>query len=177
VWKDEIILEKKDDLGRPVILISIGQNIFEEAVCDHGASINIMPKIIYEKFLGDTLLYTTICLQLADQLLCYPKGILEDIYARVGNSYVLVDFMVVEIGGYERPPIILGRPILNTAKAIIYTSDAKICFTIGDRKEKFSFKNKTLKTPAHSQMAYTYEDKTGDKKKMKNKSKNKPKQP
>jgi hypothetical protein len=24
VWKDEITLEKKDDLGRPVILISIG---------------------------------------------------------------------------------------------------------------------------------------------------------
>jgi hypothetical protein len=43
-------------------------------------------------------------------------------------------------------------------------------------KEKFSFKNKTLKTPAHPQMAYTYEDKTAYKKK-KNKSKNKPKQP
>jgi hypothetical protein len=66
---------------------------------------------------------------------------------------------------------------LNTAKAIIYTSDAKICFTIGNRKEKFSFKNKTLKTPAHPQMAYTYEDKIADKKKKNNKSKNKPKQP
>jgi hypothetical protein len=85
--------------------------------------------------------------------------------------------MVVETGGDERSPVILGQPFLNTAKAIIYTSDAKICFTIGDRKEKFSFKNKTLKTPAHPQMAYTYEDKTADKKKKKNKSRNKPKQP
>jgi hypothetical protein len=89
---------------------------------------------------------------------------------------VLVDFVVVETGGDERSPIILGRPFLNTAKAIIYTSDVKICFTIGDMKEKISFKNKTLKTPGHPQMAYTYEDKTADKKK-KNKSKNKPKQP
>jgi hypothetical protein len=136
-----------------------------------------MPKVIYEKFLRDTLLYTTMCLQLADQSLCYPEGILEDVYIRVGNSYVLVDFVVVEIGGDERSPIILGRPFLNTAKAIIYTNDAKICFTMSDRKDKFSFKDKILKTPAHPQMAYTYEDKTVDKKKKKNKSKNKPKQP
>jgi hypothetical protein len=115
------------------------------------------------------------CLQLVDQSLCNLEGILEDVYVRVGNSYVLVDFVVVEIGGDERSPIILGRPFLNTTKAIIYRSDAKICFTIDDRNEKFSFKNKTLKTPAHPQMAYTYEDKTTDKKKKKNKSKNKPK--
>jgi hypothetical protein len=108
-----------------------------------------MPKVIYEKFLGDTLLYTTMCLQLADQSLCCPEGILEDVYVRVGNSYVLVDFVVVETGGDERSPIILGRPFLNTTKAIIYTSDAKIYFTISDMKKKFSFKNKTLKTPAH----------------------------
>jgi hypothetical protein len=136
-----------------------------------------MPKVIYENFLRDTLLYTTMCLQLVDQSLCYPKGILEDVYVRVENSYVLVDFMVVETRGDERSPIILERPFLNTAKAIIYTSNAKIYFTIDDRKEKFSFKKKTLKTPAHPQMAYTYEDKTTDKKKKKNKSKNNPKQP
>jgi hypothetical protein len=76
VWKDEITLEKRGDPGRPVIPISIGQNIFEEAVCDHGASINIMPKVIYEKFHGDTLLYTAMCLQLADLSLCYLEGIL-----------------------------------------------------------------------------------------------------
>jgi hypothetical protein len=80
VWKNEITPEKKCDPGRPVIPISIGQNIFQEAVCDHGTSINIMPKVIYEKFLRDTLLYTTMCLQLADQSLCYPEGILEDVY-------------------------------------------------------------------------------------------------
>jgi hypothetical protein len=94
VWKDEITPEKKCDPRRPVILISIGQNIFEEVVCDHGASINIMPKVIYEKLHGDTLLYITMCLQLADLSLCYLEGILEDVYVRVGISYVLVDFVV-----------------------------------------------------------------------------------
>jgi hypothetical protein len=37
-----------------------------------------MLKVIYDKINGDTLLYTNMRLQLADQSLCYPKGVLED---------------------------------------------------------------------------------------------------
>ena len=80
-------------------------------------------------------------LQLADQLVCYPKRVLEDAIVQVGQSYVSVDFVVLEIGGDIRAPIILGRPFLSTAKAIIYADSAKTYFTIKDRKEKFSFKN------------------------------------
>jgi hypothetical protein len=38
-----------------------------------------MAKVIYDKINGDTLLYINMHLQLADQSLSYPKGILEDI--------------------------------------------------------------------------------------------------
>jgi hypothetical protein len=107
-WVDDTLPMKKGDLGRPVIPISIGAYTYEEAVYDLGAIVNIMPKVIYEKIHGEPLLYTTMCLQLADQTLCYPKGILEDVCIRVGHSFVLVDFVVVEIGGDERTPIILG---------------------------------------------------------------------
>jgi hypothetical protein len=79
-WKDDSIPEKKGDPGRPAIPIAIGPKTFEEAICDFGASVNIMPKVIYEKIHGDQLLYTTMCLQLVDQSLCYPKGNLEDVY-------------------------------------------------------------------------------------------------
>jgi hypothetical protein len=58
--------EKKSDPGRPVIPIAIGPHIFQEAVCDFRASVNIMPKVIYEKILGDPLLYTNMHFQLAD---------------------------------------------------------------------------------------------------------------
>jgi hypothetical protein len=81
---------------------------FNETICDFGASINIMPKVIYEKVFGYPLLYTTMCLQLANQSLYYAQGILEDICVRVGSSYVPADFMVVETGGDEKSPIILG---------------------------------------------------------------------
>jgi hypothetical protein len=55
---DYTLPDKKGDPGRPVIPISIGCHIFQEAVCDFRASVNIMPKIIYDKILGDHLLYT-----------------------------------------------------------------------------------------------------------------------
>jgi len=67
----------------------------------------------------------------------------------VGQSYVPVDFVVMETGGDERAPIVLGRPFLCTAKAIIYVEPAKIVFSIKNKKEKFSFKNHILTTPSH----------------------------
>jgi len=57
-WKDESLPIKKGDLGRPIIPIAIGPHIFQEVVYDFGASVNIMPKVIYDKINGDTLLYT-----------------------------------------------------------------------------------------------------------------------
>jgi hypothetical protein len=68
--------------------------------------------------------------------------------------------MVLEIGGDVRAPIIMGRPFLNTTKAINYADNAKICLTIKDRKEKFTFKNHTHHSPCHPQMAYLPEDTT-----------------
>jgi hypothetical protein len=65
-WIDYSLPEKEGDLGRPVIPIAIGPHVFQEAVYDFGTSVNIMPKIIYDNINGDTLLYTNICLQVAD---------------------------------------------------------------------------------------------------------------
>jgi hypothetical protein len=61
-WKDDSMPEKKGDLGRPIIPIAIGPNTFEEVICDFGVSVNIMPKVLYDKIHGDQLLYTTMCL-------------------------------------------------------------------------------------------------------------------
>jgi hypothetical protein len=72
----------------------------------------------------------------------------------VGQSFFPIDFVVLETGGDERVPIISGRPFLSTTKAIIYANTAKICFTIKDKKEKFSFKDHILYSPAHPQKAY-----------------------
>jgi hypothetical protein len=61
-WIDYSLPDKKGDPGRPVIPIAIGPHIFQEVVCDFEASVNIMPKVIYEKILEDPLLYTNMYL-------------------------------------------------------------------------------------------------------------------
>ena len=48
------------------------------------------------------------CLQLADQTLSFPKGILKNLYVRVGTLYAPADFVVIETDTDERAPIILG---------------------------------------------------------------------
>ena len=65
-WIDYTLPEKKSSLGRPVISITIGPHIFQQAVCDFRASVNIMTKVIYDQINGDTLLYTNMHLHLAD---------------------------------------------------------------------------------------------------------------
>jgi hypothetical protein len=167
-WIDYSLLDKKGDPVRPIIPICIGCHVFPEAVYDFGASVNIRPKVIYEKILGNPLLYTNMHLQLANQSICYPKEVLEEAIVCVGQSYVLVDFVIVETGGDERAPIILGRPFLCTTKAIINTEHAKIVFSIKDKKEKFSFKEHILHSPAHPQMLYLPKEPTTAAHKKKN---------
>jgi len=123
---------------------------FPEALCDFGSSINIIPRVLYGKFFTYPLLETTMCLQLADQTLSFPKGILKNLCVRVGTLYAPADFVVIETGNDERAHVILGRPFLNTSGAVIYTSAAKISFYIKGRKEMFSFKNKTTQIPEQS---------------------------
>jgi len=107
-----------------------------------------MPKVIYENILNDPLLYKNMRFQLADQSICYPEEVVEEVVIRVGQSYVLVDFVVMEIRVDEKAPIILGRPFLCTTKAIIYVEYAKIVLSIKDKKERFTFKNHIVKAPA-----------------------------
>jgi hypothetical protein len=164
---------KRGDPRRPVITITIGAYTFKNALCDFRSSVNIMPKVIYKKINGSPLLYTTMCLQLADLSQCYPEGILDDVCLGVGRSYVVADFVVVETGGSENAPIILGRPFLATAKAIIYADAAKTVFTINGRKERFNFKNKILKAPSHPRCPYPQEHEPIVEKKRRDRRRNK----
>ena len=93
-------------------------------------------------------------LQHADQSICYPEEVLEEVVIRVGQSYVPVDFVVMETGVDQKAPIILGTSFLCTTKAIIYAEYAKIVLSIKDKKEKFIFKNRVLKAPTAPKQFY-----------------------
>ena len=60
-------LPKNKDPGNPTISCCIGSHQFDHAHCDLGASVSVMPKVVYDKLNHNSLSPTTMCLQLADQ--------------------------------------------------------------------------------------------------------------
>jgi hypothetical protein len=58
----------------------------------------IMTKVIYDQLNHDSLVPTSLHLQLADQPIRYPVGTVEDIPVRIRNSFVPVDFVVFKNG-------------------------------------------------------------------------------
>jgi hypothetical protein len=78
-----------------------------------------MPKVIYDKLNHDSLIPTSMHLQLADQSISHPVRIAEGIPVRIRNSLVPMDFVVLEMDVYHQIPLILGRPFLSTVGATI----------------------------------------------------------
>ncbi|KAJ1279158.1 hypothetical protein BS78_04G133700 [Paspalum vaginatum] len=134
--------QKKKDPGNPTISCSIGTQHFDQALCDLGASVSVMPKVVFDKLTHATLAPTAMCLQLADQSIRYPDGIAEDIPIKIRNFIVPVDFVVLDIEIDSKTPLILRRPFLSTAEATIDVGAGQVHLNINGRRETFAFKPK-----------------------------------
>ena len=114
---------KYKDPGSPIILVNIGGTCIDKALLDLGASVNLLPYSMYKQLGLGELKPTNITLSLADRSVKIPKGIVEDVLVKVDKFYYLVDFVVLDTepiaSGPNHVPIILGRPFLATANAII----------------------------------------------------------
>ena len=95
----------------------------ERALLDLGASVNLFTYSIYKQLGLGELKATTITLSLADRSIKVPKRVVEDVLVQVEKFYYLVDFVVLDIeplkNGLNSIPIILGRPFLAIANALI----------------------------------------------------------
>ncbi|XP_070032817.1 uncharacterized protein [Nicotiana tomentosiformis] len=79
------IAEKLSDPGSFTIPCTIGNYAFAKALCDLGASINLMPLTIYKRLGIGRDRPTSMLLQLADRTVKRPSGILDDILVQVGK--------------------------------------------------------------------------------------------
>jgi hypothetical protein len=74
-----------------------------------GAGVNVIPMAIYDDVLQfRSLINTNMHIRLMDHSTRRVKGIIDDICILVGNSYVMVDFMVLNTGHNPKVPIFLG---------------------------------------------------------------------
>ncbi|GJY35770.1 reverse transcriptase domain-containing protein [Tanacetum coccineum] len=113
------------------------------ALADLGASINLMPLSIWKKLSLPDLTKTRMILELADRSISTPTGIAEDVFVKVGTFFFPADFVVVDYVADPRAPLILGRPFLRTARALIDVhgeqmtlrhDDQSVTFKVGDTK-------------------------------------------
>ena len=86
---------KMKDPGSFSILCSIGKYEFKKALCDFGASINLMPLSVVQRLSLGELTPTVITLQMADRSMAQPEGILEDVLIKVGKFIFSVDFVIM----------------------------------------------------------------------------------
>ena len=105
------ILQKKlppklKDPGSFTIPCTIGKSYFDRALCDLGASINLMPLSIFRKLGLGEVKPTTISLQLADRSIKYPRGVIEDVLVKVDKFIFPADFIVLDMDEDEEIPLI-----------------------------------------------------------------------
>nr|GEZ19205.1 putative reverse transcriptase domain-containing protein [Tanacetum cinerariifolium] len=132
-----VILKKlPEKLGDPgKFLIPCGFSELKcKALADLGASINLMPLSVWKKLGLPELISTRMTLELANQAICTPAGIAKDVFVPVGKFTFSVDFVIVDYKSDPRVPLILGRPFLQSDRALIEVHGEEMILRDGDER-------------------------------------------
>ena len=99
---------KLKDPGSFTIPCVIANAVFERALCDLGASINLMSWSIFKKLKLGEARPTTVTLQLANWSLTHPRGIIEDVLVKVDKFIFPANFIILDMQEDKEVSIILG---------------------------------------------------------------------
>ena len=137
---------KMKDLGSFTIPCSIGKYVFKKALCDSGASINLMPLSVVQRLSLGELTPTAITLQMADRSMAQPEGILEDVLVKVRKFIFPVDFVIMKMEEDTQVPLLLGRPLLATGAALIDVKKGDMTLRVGNEAVHSNL-NRSLEHP------------------------------
>ena len=126
--------EKMKDPGSFTIPCTIGGIEIQKALCDSGASINLMPLSVARKLSLGELTPTTVTLQMADRTMAKPEGVIEDVLVKVGNFVFPVDFIILDMEEDSQVPLLLGRPFLATGVALIDMQKGVLTLRVGEEE-------------------------------------------
>ncbi|XP_038891567.1 uncharacterized protein LOC120080956 [Benincasa hispida] len=134
------------DPGTFTLPYTIRRKMVGNALCDLGASINLMPLSIFKKLDIGEARPTMITLQLADRSIKLLEGKIEDFLVLVDKFIFLADFVKLDYEADREIPIILGRPFLATRQALIDVQKGELTIRLDDQEVKFNVLN-VLKYP------------------------------
>nr|GEZ40563.1 reverse transcriptase domain-containing protein [Tanacetum cinerariifolium] len=128
-----------------------GEGVGYHSLADLGASINLMPLSVWKELGLPELIPTRMTLELANRAICTPAGIERDVFVPVGKFTFLADFVVVDYESDPRVPLILGRPFLRTARALIDVHGEEVILRDGDERLTLNMKHDTASYSNHPQ--------------------------
>ncbi|KAK4726766.1 hypothetical protein R3W88_031683 [Solanum pinnatisectum] len=137
------LIEKKDDLGAFTIPCTIGLLKFAKALCDLGASINLMPYAIYKQLRLGEPQATTMRLLMADRSIKHPVGILYDILVKVDRFNFPADFVILDCDIDAEISIILGRQFLESGRALVDVESGELKFWVNEDEVIFDVRKST----------------------------------
>ncbi|XP_038904372.1 uncharacterized protein LOC120090728 [Benincasa hispida] len=125
---------------------TIGGKMVRNALCDLGASINLMPLLIFRKLDISEAKPTTITLQVVDRSIKLPEGKIKDVLVQVDKFIFSAHFVILDYEADREIPIILGRLFLATGRALIDMQKGELTIRVDNQKVKFNVLN-VLKYP------------------------------
>nr|GFA57181.1 hypothetical protein [Tanacetum cinerariifolium] len=135
----EKLPEKLGDPGRFLIPCDFFKFNNCLVIVDLGASINLMLLSTWKKLRLPTLNDTKMVLELADRTISKSMGVAENVFVKVGIFYFPADFVVLDFVADPRVPLILGRPFLSTAYALIDVYEGEIILRQDDQSLTLKF--------------------------------------
>nr|GEV00300.1 hypothetical protein [Tanacetum cinerariifolium] len=80
---------------------------------------------------------------LANRAICTPAGIAKDVFVPVGKFTFPADFVIFDYESDPRVPLILGRPFLRTARALINVYGEEMILRDGDERLTLNMRHDT----------------------------------
>ncbi|GJZ70350.1 reverse transcriptase domain-containing protein [Tanacetum coccineum] len=128
---------KLGDPGSFLVPCKLANSVEYLALADLGTSINLMLYSLYAALSGTTLKPMRISIRLANHTYQYPMGVTENMLVQVGKFMFSVDFVILQMEEDNKVTLILGRPFLHTADAIIRVKNKELNLGIGEDRATF----------------------------------------
>lgn len=122
------VVAKKDDPGVLIIPCTIETCKFGKALCDLGATINLMPLLVFEQLNVEAFSPLSMKLLVANRLVKKPIGIIYGVLVRVDRLIFLADFVVLDYDIDVKVKIIVGRPFLATSRVLVDLEEGDLKF-------------------------------------------------
>nr|GEV78511.1 reverse transcriptase domain-containing protein [Tanacetum cinerariifolium] len=108
-----------------------------------GASINLMPLLVWKTLGLPELISTRMTLELVNWAICTPARIARDVFVSIEKFTIPADFIIVDYESNPRVPLFLAKPFLRAARALIDVHGEEMILRDDDERLTMNMRHET----------------------------------